>query len=822
MVSAEPGEPTRVRALWLRWSWRDLRQHWVAVVAIALVLAIGTGVFAGLGSTATWRRESNDASFAAVHMHDLRASLSPGTFVEEGDLAEVVAGLDSVDRVAGVVERLVVDSQVDATTEAEKVLVAGRIIGMSFENETPVDSVWISDGTSPGSNASSSVVLEAKFADFYDLPRRGSVIVAGGQEVTYEGLGIGPEDFYVTGPEGTVFAEGELATLYVPLAHAQDIADHPGHVNDVVLTLAPGTERDLVERELEAALEDLDGVTATVTTRDDAEAYRILYEDIENDQQFWNALSALVLFAAALAASNLIGRIVEAQRREMGIGMALGVDRWRLAVRPLLVGVQVAVLGALAGIGVGLLVGSAMADLLEEFLPLPAHLTPFQLDVYARAAALGLVVPIVASAVPVWRAIRVEPIEAIRMGHLSARSNRLTDWSNRIRLPGSSLTLMPLRNILRTPRRTILTAVGVGAAITALVAVLGMLDSFTHTIHQGSDELTRGDPDRVMIQLDTFYPLEADTVSAIGESPTVGHVDTGLRIPAIAPAADPEDDLELLIELVDMERSTWVPSVSGASSDEVGQGLLLARKAADDLGVGPGDTVTLRHPRRDPEGGFSFVESEFTVVGTHGNPIRNFAFGDLGRAEQFGLAGLTNVVHAYPAAGVSPSDIQYEVFQVQGVTSSQAVGRISEAFDTALEQFVGFLVIAAFAVLILALLIAFNATRITVDERRREHATMQAFGLPVRSVMGVVIKESVLIGVAATAIGVGAGVVFLDWMLRSLAARTLPDIGIDLSLSATTVAAALVVGVLAVSLAPLLLVRRVRRMNLPDTLRVME
>ena len=45
------------------------------------------------------------------------------------------------------------------------------------------------------------------------------------------------------------------------------------------------------------------------------------------------------------------------------------------------------------------------------------------------------------------------------------------------------------------------------------------------------------------------------------------------------------------------------------------------------------------------------------------------------------------------------------------------------------------------AVVALALLIAFNATRITVEERRREHATMQAFGLPVRTVLGIVVNR---------------------------------------------------------------------------------
>ena len=215
----------RHRSLWLRWTWRDLRRHWVAVIAIALVRAIGSGVWAGLGSTATWRRETNDASFAAVHMHDLRATLSPGTFTDAGTLTDAAVGIEHAEWIDGAVERLVVDTQVDATTPAEKILVAGRIIGMPFDADPPVDSVWIRDGAAPtgGPDASGfDAVLEAKFADFYDLPPTGTVTIAGGTDIEYGGLGVAPEDFYVTGPEGTIFAQGELAILYLSLIHISE------------------------------------------------------------------------------------------------------------------------------------------------------------------------------------------------------------------------------------------------------------------------------------------------------------------------------------------------------------------------------------------------------------------------------------------------------------------------------------------------------------------------------------------------------------------------------------------------------------------------
>ena len=796
------------------------------MIAIALVLAIGTGVYAGLGSTAEWRQQSNDASFAALEMHDLRVTLSPGTFVEQGALVGAIASVDGADSVRAVTERLVVTSQVDTGVmdTADSVLVPARLVGMTFGSTRPVDDVWVRDGTAPSADPDDrNAVLEAKFADQHGLPTEGTVLVAGGRAVNYMGLGIAPEDFFYEGPEGTVFAAGELAIVYLPLAAAQDISGHENLVNDAALVLVDGADRDMIESQLTEAVSGL-GVSATVSTRDDADAVRVLYEDIDNDQRFWNALSALVLFAAALAAFNLINRIVEAQRREIGIGMALGVPRPQLAIRPMLIGVQVAVLGTIAGLAVGFLVGNAFGSLLKSFQPLPEHRTPFQYDVYLQAAMLGIAIPIAASALPVWRALRVEPIEAIRTGHLAAKSGRLTGWTGRLRLPGSTTTQMPIRNVLRTPRRTALTAVGVGAAIIALVAVLGMLDSFGRTLEQANNEFTKGDADRVVVQLDTFYPDDSPVVLGISDAPAVGRIDAGLRLPATALAGEPADNVDLLIEFVDLDKAVWTPSVEGGTAMTSGDtpGVLLARKAADDLGAQAGDTVTLRHPIRTETGGFAITDTALVVTGIHANPIRTFAFLDIADSERFGLQGLVNVVQAYPVDDATRSDVQRAVFGLPGVTSSQPVARISEAIDEALDQFLSFLIVTAGAVLILALLIAFNATRITVEERRREHATMRAFGLPIRTVLGVVVKESAIIGVLATVIGLVGGVVFLQWMLTSLATTTIPDVGIDVYLSPTTILIAAIVGIASVAATPLLLVRRLQRMNLPGALRVVE
>lgn len=808
------------RSLWWRWSWRDLRQHWAAVVSIGAVIAIGTGVYAGLGSTAAWRELSNDASFAELRMHDLRAELNPGTFADAGTMRDVVSSVPHSAWITAADERLVVDSQVDASTELETILVSARVIGAEFGRPGVVDDLWVAAGVlEPAGSSSAAVVLEKKFADYYSMPESGQIEIAGGVEVRYSGLGVAPEEFYVLGPEGSVLAQADLATLYAPLAVAQGLVDRPDAVNDVVLTLAGEADRDVLEAELDAAFAG-SGLSATVTTRDEAEAYRILYEDIENDQQIWNALSALVLGAAALAAFNLISRIVEAQRREIGIGMALGAPRHLLAIRPVLVGVQVGVLGTVAGIGVGVLVGSLMRGLMESLVPMPQWLMPFQYDVFLRGALLGVLPPLLAAVLPVWRAVRVEPIEAIRTGHLAAGSGQLGAWTRRVRVPGTSLTQMPLRNLLRAPRRTVLTALGVGAAITALVAVLAMLDSFERAVDRGSTEVTRGDPERVSVALDTFYPIDAPVVAGIRAAPVVGGADPSLSMPASA-VTEAHEEIDLVLEVLDLDAAAWTPTITAEADTGRESGVILAEKAARDLGVDIGDPVRLTHPQRVGFG-YSMETSEFLVAATHPNPIRNFAFVDAAFAAQFGLEGLTNGLQVTPAPGFDRADVQRAMFTVEGVASAQPVARVGEAFDEAMEQFVGFLVITAGAVLLLALLIAFNSARISVDERRREHATMLAFGVKVRRVVGIVTREAVVVGLLATAVGTMAGVAVLQWILNSLATRTLPDFEIVRTVSPTTLGIAVVVGVLSVSIAPLFLVRRIQRMDLPDTLRVME
>lgn len=808
---------------WVRWSVRDLRRRWGLVLAISLLIAVGTGLATGLGSMEGWRTRSANASYALLHGHDLRVTLADGSFVPAGSLEGAVRESDVAPLVDRVQERLVVPTQIDASTGGRVVMTPGRMIGLPVgaPARASVDGVWIVEGHGL-TGAPDEVVVEAGYAKYHELPAAGRLRVGGGHVVRMVGHGRSPDTFLVLPPSGLLGGETNYAVVWAPLALAQRVGGVGDTVDELVLTVVPGTDLDTVESGVRAALAaKLGRIGLTVTRGTEEDVHRILYEDASNDQQFITVFAMLVLLGAALGAFNLVTRIVEAQRREIGIGMALGAPSSRLAIRPLLLAAEVALLGMLLGVGIGVAAGRALRGVLAELLPLPVTLTPFEPGVFARGALVGFVVPFAAALYPVLRGVRMTPVEAIEVGARTARTSRLVSLAGRIPLPGRSVARMPFRNVVRTPRRTLLTALGLAAVTAVLVSLLGAFDSFDGAIDTGEREVRHETPNRMSVQLSTFLPVGSPLVRGIAAQPSVGRVTPSLVVTGTVASGGRAVDVALMF--LDAHDTTWRPTILGSGTFDPGaDGIVLARKAARDLGVRVGDTVTLRHPRRVGERSFAYLDSRVNVVGLHPDPFRIPAYMGLDAATLLGLQGATNALSVVPAKGHSSDDVARALFPLPGVTSVQRATTTIEALREVMSQYTDILRVTEVAAVALVLLLAFNATGIAIEERVREHATMLAFGLPVRSIVGATALENAVVGVLGTAVGLALGWAVIRWLTGSLLPEVLPDVEVPAHISRTSVAEVLLVGIGAMALAPLLTLRRLLRLDIPSALRVVE
>jgi len=125
-------------------------------------------------------------------------------------------------------------------------------------------------------------------------------------------------------------------------------------------------------------------------------------------------------------------------------------------------------------------------------------------------------------------------------------------------------------------------------------------------------------------------------------------------------------------------------------------------------------------------------------------------------------------------------------------------------------------------VLLMAFLIAFNTTRSNMDERRRDIATMFAFGTRVRTAIRMAITENLIIGILGTVLGIGLGWLLLSTSLLAMFEHDAPEMNTILSVSPDTYAWAVLIGVIVVAFTPVFLTRRLTKMDIPSTLRVIE
>jgi putative ABC transport system permease protein len=457
---------------------------------------------------------------------------------------------------------------------------------------------------------------------------------------------------------------------------------------------------------------------------------------------------------------------------------------------------------------------------MQSFFPLPVLKTPMQVGVFVQGAALGLAVSFLATVIPLRRALSVTPVEAIRVGARAARSSGLAWMTRGIRLPGGSITNMPLRNVLRTPRRTIMTVLGIGAVVAITLALAGVIDSFNTTLDASRTEALAGSRSRLTVDLAAPQPANAAAVRSIVDTPTVGAAQPSLRLPSTLSVGGRR--LDVFLEVVPRDQPLWHPTVRAGGLPPNRPGLLIAQRAAEDLRVRIGDRLTVRYPMPTGERSYRLASATLPITGIGRSPLRFVAYSNQPAAAAMGLTGVIDRISVVPAAGKTSADVKRALLALPWVTAVQGAAAMTDAVDKTMSQFTQVLIITVAIAMIMALLIAYNAAAINAEERTRETATMFSYGIRPGAVVRGNVLEALLVGALATIIGVAAGYAILRWMIDVSMRSTMPDLGTLISITPATYGLAALAGIVSVSLAPVLTLRRLKRTDVPSALRVVE
>jgi len=196
--------------------------------------------------------------------------------------------------------------------------------------------------------------------------------------------------------------EDQGAVVMLPVA--ERLASRSGEVTTVAVAVQPGRSAKSVAHALERRF------PGTVAVTEPSQAIQVDTSSRLIVDTGW-IISLLALIVGGIGVTNTMAMSVVERTREIGILRAVGWRSWRIAW--LIVGeaVGIAALASGVGLGLGVLAAHAFSDHTSTSgLVRPA----FTGGVFAWGLAFALGVAAIGAAYPTWRALRLNPIEALR------------------------------------------------------------------------------------------------------------------------------------------------------------------------------------------------------------------------------------------------------------------------------------------------------------------------------------------------------------------------------------------------------------------------
>lgn len=519
---------------------------------------------------------------------------------------------------------------------------------------------------------------------------------------------------------GDAFEDGGAV---IPLQEAQALTLQPRRVSMLYIKLRSPSDADRLQARVERRFSDL---TLSTTT------------GFADQEQLLELLDAMAMGVAGLAVmiggvvmTNTLFMSVFERTREIGLLRAVGWRRWRVLTLILGESLALSLLGGLVGIGLGV-VGVFMIGRAGSATVLSAWGVHFTPDLFVRALVTVVVLGLVGGAYPAWWASRLLPLEALQYeggsgGHVS-RS-----------LPGG----MVLRNLWRRRTRTALTVLAIGIGIAAIVALggiaHGMLDMFTSMMMGSQTDLFA-----VEAGIDSdFSAIDERVGTRIAARPDVEAV-SGM----IMTAANTEKMPMLLVfgyhprELA-IRRFRIVEGRTLAGRHEV----IVGREAAEQMGLEVGDTLRL-------------LKSNFRVVGIFetGLPFEEIGV-VIGLREAQALTGKPRQVQFYAIKLRDPGQakaVQKELraaFPEIDVALTAELGESLSDFRV-MQEMVGQI---SFLAVFIGAVGMLNAMLMSVLERTREIGVLRALGWRRRQVIGMVLRESLVLGALGGICGIPLG-----------------------------------------------------------------
>ncbi len=467
------------------------------------------------------------------------------------------------------------------------------------------------------------------------------------------------------------------------------------------------------------------------------------------------AFGILALILSSVLVTSTISALLTQQIRQIGVMKVIGARTYQIAGLYFGTVLLLGIAGLVIGIPAGIWAGRGFAAFTAKVLNFNITSDYIPHWVYAVQIFVGLSVPLLAAAFPVYRGSRITVQQAISdfgTGYGQFGTNRIDKLISGIRGISRPL-LLSLRNAFRQRSRMLLTIgiLAVGGA--TFMSAINVGASWTNTI----DIAMAARHDDIEVKFSQPYPADyvEKTVRAV---PGVSSVESWLQTVAIRKQSDDTDDPTISFTLNGVPPETDMisfPVIEGRwlRLDDT-NALVVNHELLEAEGIKVGDRIMFKTGNK---------EMEWTVVGA----VREL--GARRRGQNIAASAYVNIDYLARITGMEDktADIRIKTDRHSDAALKAMTRQLEEQFDDAgldrisvspsterLQVLRDHLVVIQVFLLLMAALVAAvgglalaSTMGINVMERAREFGIMRAIGASSDDVLKIVVAEGIVISI---------------------------------------------------------------------------
>lgn len=778
---------------------RDLNRMKGQVVAVALVMACGLAMLVMarslIHSLESTRQEYYEAHrFAEVFAHLKRAPNALAARVAE------VPGVATAQ--AGIAVQVTLD--LDGLDEPA----SGQVRSLPDFGPPELNRLFLRTGSwlSPGSRG--EVLVSEAFAEANQLhpgDRLAFLLNGRRKEFRIAGIVLSPEIIFEARPGASLPDNRTYGTFWMPYKEIATAFDLYGAFNYLTLSLAPNAQLRSVIAEVDRLLEPYGGRGAY--GRADHPSHIRVSDEIRILQTLSIGFPLVFLSVAAFMTNAVLSRLLTLQREQIAILKAFGFANRQIVLHYLKFAFVMVLGGAAVGTLGGVALGHRLVVMYHLFFRFPDLYFRFDRSAMVLALGVGVGAALLGVFSAVRRAAKLPPAEAMRpeppanfrpalvertgIGHLFSHSFRIA-----------------VRNLERRPMQALFTVAGLALATGILIVPNCFRDSVGELLGFQWDVVQRQD-----MNLGLVEPASVQVRDLLRQLPGVIAVEPfrgaaarirfGHRSRQIGIQGTPSDTQHSRV--VDAKyREIVLPP----------EGLVVSAKLAEVLDAKVGDDLTVEflEGRRTlhtvPLVG---VSEDLTGIAAHMEMRalnRLLGEGDVmnGASLTIDMARRAEFLHALKQIPrVSWVGIKESLRENFRQTTAASINLIQSIYLV-------FAIVVAFGVV-------YNNARISLAERARELATLRVIGFSEREVGAVLITELTILALIALPLGLLLGTGFAKGIVSAVNTET---VRLPVIFTLHNYAFATLIVVVASTISALLVLRRLKQLNLVSALKAPE